>query len=343
MLYCIRRNSVVHSTQINPLFYKKELLRISVVSNIRCDAGMGNNTDVPDYVNEEEKNVNEMTQKVPVRRTSEIPEPAPGKKDNSHLYKPHGQDDSELSKFAHNDSREPQYPERESKTQTTTEVRAKTVGKSNTPYDPFVGQEHNQPQISEEERERRKRVDFRAKEAAEAIARKQYAEEHGTTAKDFANMVQKNKDKKPYEQMVPINRSTLSNPHHVTTLIQKAGNYVNDNVVQPFSRGAVGERTPAEKKAGLHPVSVLEKLGESYRPSPQPRFKAGKGTKATSPTKGTVVSKVQKGIDFGSGGVLFGGLSTGAGSQFAFNTPLFGGRDSMQEAPKGQPKRKKGR
>lgn len=98
-------------------------------------------------------------------------------------------------------------------------------------------------------------------------------------------------------------------------------------VADTFMRGAVGTLTATEKRAGEAPVSIMEKVGSTYRASPQPRFKPGKGTKATSPTKGTVVSTVKKGIDFGRSG--FGsGLGAGAAlgqSAFSFNTPLFGG------------------
>ena len=114
------------------------------------------------------------------------------------------------------------------------------------------------------------------------------------------------------------------------------------NTFDTFARGAVGERTPAERKAGMNPISVLEKAGETYRPSPQPRFRAGKGTRQTSPTKGTVITNTKNAIDFSRGG--FGaGAFTGAkqaaqSPAFNFNTPLFGGQS---EAPaKGK---KKGR
>ena len=352
MLYCIRGNSVVHSTQINPLFYKKELLRISVVSNIRCDAGMGNDTDVPDYVNEEEKNVNEITQKANVRRASEIPEPAPAKPDNSHLYKPHGRDDSELSKFAHNESREPQPAERESKIQRTTSGGYSTATKtSQLPEDNGItdARSFTQKILDAPRRAKEKAEEFAYKQqsgegkAARLSADRLYAfrsEENernlhkGTISETMYHQRQKQYEKEREAQSVPF----------TTRMVGDVNNLGKDGAIRNFAdtmvRGVAGERTPAEKKAGDRPVGILEKVGESYRPSPQPRFKTGKGTKSASPPKGTVVSKVKGGIGFSSGGVLFGGLSTGAGSPFSFNTPLFGGRDSMQEAPKGKAPRK---
>ena len=92
-------------------------------------------------------------------------------------------------------------------------------------------------------------------------------------------------------------------------------------------RGAVA--TTSEERTAGHPRSILEKVVEQdhYRPSPQPKFKPGRGT------RNVVASKGGKGIDFGGGGSIR--------PLFQTNSSLFGG--GREEPKKPQHRKKKGR
>lgn len=81
-----------------------------------------------------------------------------------------------------------------------------------------------------------------------------------------------------------------------------------------------------------HGVGSNGKDVYTYRASPAPHFKPGKGTRRTTPTKGTVRSMGQPSrIDFGRSTVQTQSSVQPQGNPaFNFNTPLFGGRQEPQ-------------
>jgi len=289
----------------------------------------------------------------------EIAEPPAKEKQEHHQYAPHGQDTSEMSNIAHQtdwdkkpEDRAKRMAPKESKIFYQRPNPAEIIPPANpdkfrrdprtegTPIDsPFF-----QPHTSESITQRILEAPRRIKEKAEQIGYRAEQKYEQVRGKPVSIAAQKLYDSRAAENDLKYHRGEISETIHrarnaqyekarATSSVPLEKRLVGDinnlgqggmirNVADTFVRGAVGERTPAERRAGAAPVSVLEKIESTYRASPQPRFRSGKGTKQTSPTKGTVVSNVKKGIDFGRTGFLGAGLSTQSPA-FSMNTPLF--------------------
>ena len=263
----------------------------------------------------------------------------------------HGKDTSQASQMAHDST----FWQKEQTEPTPSYTRLSQTRKAHrdprtegTPIDsPFF-----QPHTSESITQRILEAPRRIKEKAEQIGYRAEQKYEQVRGKPVSIAAQKLYDARSAENDLKFHRGEISETIHRarTAQYEKARaassvplekRLVGDinnlgqggmirNVTDTFVRGAVGERTPAERRAGAAPVSVLEKIESTYRASPQPRFRAGKGTKQTSPTKGTVVSTVKKGIDFGRTGFLGAGLSTQSPA-FSMNTPLFSQPPSPRE------------
>jgi len=288
----------------------------------------------------------------------EIAEPPAKEKQEHHQYAPHGQDTSHVSQMAHDDHAwNPSTGKGTERTSTPPYRRPKNVTEipqpepapskfrrdprtEGTPIDsPFF-----KPHTSESITQRILEAPRRIKEKAEQIGYRAEQKYEQVRGKPVSIAAQKLYDTRSAENDLKFHRGEISETIHrarnaqyekarATSSVPLEKRLVGDinnlgqggmirNVTDTFVRGAVGERTPAERRAGAAPVSVLEKIESTYRASPQPRFRSGKGTKQTSPTKGTVVSNVKKGIDFGRTGFLGAGLNTQSPA-FSMNTPLF--------------------
>jgi hypothetical protein len=280
-----------------------------------------------------------------------IAEPPAKEKQEHHQYAPHGQDTSHVSQMAHDST----FWQKEQTEPTPSYTRLSQTRKAHrdprtegTPIDsPFF-----QPHTSESITQRILEAPRRIKEKAEQIGYRAEQKYEQVRGKPVSIAAQKLYDARSAENDLKFHRGEISETIHrarnaqyekarATSSVPLEKRLVGDinnlgqggmirNVADTFVRGAVGERTPAERRAGAAPVSVLEKIDSTYRASPQPRFSAGKGTKQTSPTKGTVVSNVKKGIDFGRTGFLGAGLSTQSPA-FSMNTPLFSQPPSPRE------------
>ena len=174
-------------------------------------------------------------------------------------------------------------------------------------------------EVAEREKKRKSKV----AEAIDRVVRnkqmQQESEERGTTSKDFKEMAKRNKDKKPYVPVEPLG----ANPRSVVRVAEMAGRAGVD-FGKVFERGVFGERTPQQKKEGYGPIGLFEKINQTYRGSPAPKFKPGKKGR-TMPSATNIGAG--RTIDFGRGSALdfrkMPDINTGS-LNIDFSQPLFG-------------------